>query len=737
MVISPSETLRIVVDNIESVLPEGLRADPNMSFIEMGFDSLLLASLELRLQRQFDIRSGFLLNHKSPKECAEKLSSVKRRIADKEEQSPKCEKHSVYPLSQAQRRLIFSVSRNNPFEKLEVKVPNLDIRRFIEAWSLISKRHSILRTSLSLTGQRILDEPPGFEVLDTEDALERPLRLELNDEIIHLTYHHALFDGPSINLLMSELLAAYDSPESASKIPVPPQYFEYCLFEEQALKTLNLQECIEYWVNELKDYDETQLLEYSLSSPTENFPSSSSSSSSPSSSSSIERTLDENTSRELSLFASKNQLTLFNLMNGIIRILFYKLYDADDLLIGFPVEHRRHQNFENTIGLFMNTNICRVKLDSELSSVEFLTEVAQKMIKSMSNGHIPFNKLVNHLQSRGIVESEDKLLNLIVVDDKQISVPRSIQVKTVDHSMQYPQVWYIQNQIGKDSIKLRVEFDAKMFSEECIHDEIRWFESLCRKLLDDPSRPIKQISLIEEKTIDVNILDDFLHVILSKLSSLSPEKIVLVFKKHKISTVQFLDQVWNAAENLKNIVNGGDLKNIVNEEKIYIALILPRSPEFIFALFAAWLNGYIAIPLNYQKEIPLQLLPSNTLLITNTDQILHSALNTIQVHKLLEKSPKQSTRKLFDFHPNYLAYCTFTSGSTGLPKLVMSERIGLSNLLFNYTKEFGYDEESVSYQVVNPAFDIFLADVVASFGNGSTLILAKHQIPSISEICKC
>ena len=84
--------------------------------------------------------------------------------------------------------------------------------------------------------------------------------------------------------------------------------------------------------------------------------------------------------------------------------------------------------------------------------------------------------------------------------------------------------------------------------------------------------------------------------------------------------------------------------------------------------------------------------------------------------------------------PEDLLYFTFTSGSTGNPKAVCTEAIGLCNLAMNYANFYHISHESVIYQVVNYAFDIFFEDLLEALTNGAKLVLAKEKIPNFKEM---
>jgi hypothetical protein len=697
-----TDEMEKIISHLEkTILPDGLILEPDTTFIASGLDSLLLASLELYLQKHYHIETGFLTRLMTPRECAEKLIKIQRTIQDRTNEA----EIATFPLSQAQKRILFSASKQSPLESIQIRVPNLDVKRFSEAWELVSSRHSILRTRLSLDTQRIFPNP--IKINDPEiDVLESPLRISVtNGECVQLDYHHALIDGTSVNLLMSELADAYEDLESVKKRPIPRQYYQYCLFEKEHFEKdkQKWDKIVDYWVNELKGFEGATISETSGMHL------------------SIEYDLNDQLWQKLNKIAVQNEMTVFNLMTSLIRLLFYKLYDTDDLVIGFPVEQRLHSDFSNTIGLFMNPNFCRIKLNSSQTMLEFANHSTSKTIEALKHGHIPFNYLINALQAKGVIESEQQLMSLIIVNDKQTR--KHHEVETIGHSMNYPQIWYLQSYEKK--LQLRIEFDDSKFSTHQINEELRFFEILCQKFLFQQNTRIADLSLFEEKLVDpIQTIPDFLHRIMNTLNSLPSDKIVLISHRKKVNAKDLLYQVWNVSYNLRNIIGDG------NKHK-FVAFNLSRSFELVVSLLGAWLNEYIVILLDYNQDDQYTRLPSESFLVTD-HHVNHPRV--ILIEQLFSQNYSNSTPNLPSFNPNDLCYCTFTSGSTGEPKLVMSERIGLSNLLLNYSENFGYNQSSIVYQVVNPAFDIFLADVIVSLANGSTLVLAKNQIPSLKEI---
>uniref|UniRef100_A0A0M3HKA6 AMP-binding domain-containing protein n=1 Tax=Ascaris lumbricoides TaxID=6252 RepID=A0A0M3HKA6_ASCLU len=107
----------------------------------------------------------------------------------------------------------------------------------------------------------------------------------------------------------------------------------------------------------------------------------------------------------------------------------------------------------------------------------------------------------------------------------------------------------------------------------------------------------------------------------------------------------------------------------------------------------------------------------------------------INITKLFDRSRSYSLKLMRkSLLLNDLAYITYTSGSTGPPKGVCTELLGLNNLAANYTKSLAMNRWNSVYQVVNHSFDIFFADLLEAFMNGATLVLANEKIPNAKEM---
>ncbi|HWO67998.1 MAG TPA: amino acid adenylation domain-containing protein, partial [Umezawaea sp.] len=105
-----------------------------------------------------------------------------------------------------------------------------------------------------------------------------------------------------------------------------------------------------------------------------------------------------------------------------------------------------------------------------------------------------------------------------------------------------------------------------------------------------------------------------------------------------------------------------------------VALVLPRSVEFVVALLAIWKAGGVYLPVDPS-------LPAD-----RVEFLLRDANPVLVVRGELPED--DCSDDLEPVRPDHAAYVIYTSGSTGKPKGVVVEHRSLANLLVNHREDF-------------------------------------------------
>ncbi|MDS1113174.1 amino acid adenylation domain-containing protein [Gordonia westfalica] len=75
-----------------------------------------------------------------------------------------------------------------------------------------------------------------------------------------------------------------------------------------------------------------------------------------------------------------------------------------------------------------------------------------------------------------------------------------------------------------------------------------------------------------------------------------------------------------------------------------------------------------------------------------------------------------------------VAYMTYTSGSTGVPKGVQVTHKGLANLISDRTEAYGLDAESRVSYALSPSFDASMEQLLTCVANGSALVVVPPDV---------
>jgi len=319
---------------------------------------------------------------------------------------------SDYPLSHAQRSLwiqhqMYPGSTAYNIAGSFVLEGPLDAGRLERAFQRLIRRHESLRTSFhTIDGEPrqvihqavpfalrfTLDRggPPELwpEPFDLNQAPLMRVRLVTLSELRHALYldlHHIVADGWSLDILVSELEAAYQEKELPD---LPLQYKDYAVWEQQLAQTGSWQRSRDFWLTQLAG--ELPRPELPLDHPRPAVRSHRGST--------VSFEVPADVTKRMAAVNAQHGATTFMSLLATTAILLHRLTSARDLIVGSVSNGREQAEWEQQIGCFVNVIPLRVQVDSEDRCSQVLDRVRQACLEAFPHRSYPFDRLVQDLR---------------------------------------------------------------------------------------------------------------------------------------------------------------------------------------------------------------------------------------------------------------------------------------------------------------------------------------------------
>jgi amino acid adenylation domain-containing protein len=333
--------------------------------------------------------------------------------------------YRVRPASFAQQRLWFLAQlpgANAAYnETIAYALTGLFDRDVLaQAFDLLTDRHESLRTRLVAESGRVSQhiDPPGagfalsYEDLTTDpdpaarlaarqrdeqaepfDLASGPLgrgrllRLGDEDHALLLTFHHSIYDGASMNVMMGEVGLLYETLINGTAAPLPAlsaQYADHALAQHQAALNGSLADQEEYWKEALCDAPTVlELPTVGLRPAEQDYDGGR-----------IPFGLDTDTTDALRRLARKHGATLFVAILTGWSLLLSRLSGQEDIVVGTPVAGRRGPGAAGLIGFFVNSLPIRVNLSGATTVSEALTRTRTVVREALAHQDLPFERIV-------------------------------------------------------------------------------------------------------------------------------------------------------------------------------------------------------------------------------------------------------------------------------------------------------------------------------------------------------
>lgn len=211
-----------------------------------------------------------------------------------------------------------------------------------------------------------------------------------------------------------------------------------------------------------------------------------------------------------------------------------------------------------------------------------------------------------------------------------------------------------------------------------------------------------------------------LYNLLAEQVTNNKEKSAIIFDGKELCYGYFLELVDKIVTLLRNM----------GLEKKGIAIALPRSPLMLATLFATVKTGnyYIPLDLSYPDERIRYILNHSEAPIVISDQANMGRFHDSNV--ICVESELNEMGDCFKGSADYLnevAYCLYTSGSTGDPKGVLVSESSLINFINGMLQVVDFKGLKVIVCTTTQCFDIFFLESIMALCIGLTVVLCDDK----------
>jgi amino acid adenylation domain-containing protein len=669
---------------------------------------------------------------------------------------------SIYRLSGLQEGMMFHSLYDEQFgsyiEQFTCDVIDADRNVLKATWAEVISRHTILRTgfyyeSFSIPVQcvyrdvtlpvteldyRELDLSSQISAFDdflTTDRergfdfnlppLMRITLFQLDDNRYRMlwSFHHILFDGWSLPVLMTEFLETYElllQGRPTAKAP-EDKYEDFIRYLERRDKWAEES----YWRNYLQGINEgtslpfvkktnAVLLKSKFLSATKAF--------------------DKDASALIFAYVKKHRITLNTLMQGVWALLLNRYTGSHDVLFGTVVSGRPDElpGVEHRVGLFINTIPFKASFDN-LEIINWLQGLQADQAASRNYQHATLQSIK---EWTGI--KADLFDSLLVFENYPVN--KAINAKQwslkVENANTYEQTNYPLTILiaDADGLNFTFNYNADLLETTYVNSILDQFVYVLSQIIEGTVEKLNDVSILTP--VEASILKEFNNTATSypadeNLISLfeeqvkrTPDAVAVKFERDLLTY-----QELNARSN--QLARYLQLHGVTKETLVPVCL--ERSFEMLIGMLGILKAGgaYIPVDPEYPGErIAYMLDDSGAKVVLSSavsiSKLQENNLQIIELDKDWELIAKQDNSNLNTVTTaNQLAYVIYTSGSTGKPKGAMNEHGGVVNRL-NWTQNyFGLTAADTVLQKNTFSFDVSVWELLWPILTGAKLVFAK------------
>jgi amino acid adenylation domain-containing protein len=677
-----------------------------------------------------------------------------------------------YPLTPTQQGML--VHRlSSPQSGVDIEQVVCTLREHLEpdllaqAWDFVVARHDVLRTAFrwdgAVAGQEVSrassptihwaeiggqspaaryatveqflaeDRRQGFDVSVAPIMRVTVFKWGPEDYTLIWTFWHALMDGRSYALILTELFTACEAFRAGvtPTWPAPRPFRDYVRWRHQVSHA----DSATFWRELLAGFSERTPLGIekapgTVESGDHQF---------------VECGLSRILSEALRSAAKTWSVSMNTLVQAAWAFVLSRYSGSDDVVFGatWAGRHGTVSGAESMVGLFINTLPIRVRLQPDARLAEWLAAVRTQHVEMRAHLHTPLPQV----QLWSELPPGQQLFDTLVVFDRS-TLSTSLRAQggawaTRDFQLlertNYP---ITINAWDDPELTLRVTYDVGRLEPTYARRIVDHLAQVLERLAENPNGYVRDLQILtvgEREHVLVGWQgparnygrDATAPARIQEQAARTPRAVAAEFDGCTLSYAEL-----NARANrLAGLLGSGGL-----ERGQCVGVYMHRSLELVVALLAVWKAGgaYVPIDPDYPSDRTSMMLDDSGAPIVLTQPGLRHVLpptsaQVIEVwpdgrglDQYSADSPAATTRA------GDLAYMIYTSGSTGRPKGALNGHAGLWNRLSWMQELFGLRDDDVVLQKTPYSFDVSVWEFFWPLCIGARLVLAKpggHRDP--------
>jgi len=604
----------------------------------------------------------------------------------------------------------------------------------------ISLRHVDLRSgdnSPSDIDALILEE--GSTPFDLQGgALFRAALFTLDSDrcILVAVVHHAVFDGWSLRVLVSDFKRLYRDrhatvPLSVSA-PVPTSpvltYAAYSRWQRRQWDRGVWQNQLHYWTRQLRDA--AGLLAMPTDRPRRE--------GQPFRGDTLHFEWPASVAERVGQTCRRRNITEFMFFEALLALVLHRYSGQTDVLIGTPVANRLRPSTEELIGPIANTLVVRNTFAAPQTWNDLLVQVRHTVVQAYCNQDVPFEKIVEVLQPVRTLAASPLFQVMFVMQNVPVGPfdLDGLRCEVLPHRSRSAKFDFTLTLFDRvPEIRGQLEYNSTLFDRDTMERLLRNLEQALQAVLDAPGISVDLLDVISEPEK---------HLLREWNPAPTPDEGPITLVR------QFETQVVRVPDAIAVSFNGAALtyaaldrhaNQLANhlialgaKPDTPVAVMAERSLELVISLLAILKAGCAYLPLDC--DMPAARLQhiwtqaGRPHVITDMRRVHCVFLEDREICWAAD-APVICTAAIDppDVHLNsdQLAYVIYTSGSTGSPKGVMVPHRGIVNRLRWMQQELGLLPYDVVLQKTPYTFDVSVWELFWPLMEGARLALAPPE----------